>query len=162
MNETEILDSLNHTALTTGAGANCFFQGFIHTLCYLHDSKIVESMNKYPGTAKLIEVFNRKVPGCEVSNIKDLITLASAMHPLERELIFGPVMRDTLNELNLKGPSGESLSLEKDSIIYPPHAIAFVHAFGFSFDEYTHKNDSESMNMPIKELQPAQVGDYYS
>ncbi|KTD33019.1 hypothetical protein Lnau_2667 [Legionella nautarum] len=68
-----------------------------------------------------------------------------------------PLMRDTLNELALKDSNGKPLPvLEKGSIIFPPHAIAFAHAFGFSFDEYTHKNDSEGM--PIEELKPVIVG----
>lgn len=160
MIEKELLESLKNTAFTTGAGANCFFQCFIHTLCYMQEPDATDKISKFPGPRKLLEIFNREVPWLKVANINDLILLAKAMHPLERELIFGPLMRDTLNELPLEDSNGKPLPfLAKGSIIFPPHAIAFAHAFGFSFDEYTHINDSEGM--PIEELKPVTIGDYY-
>lgn len=140
----DLITSLENTALTTGAGANCFFQGFIHTLC-VQNNETIDGMKRFPGAAKLIEVFNREVTGLHVADINQLIVLAKAMHPLERELIFGPLMRKTLNELGLHNSLGKALTLGDDSIIFPPHAIAFSHAFGFSFDEYTHINDAEGM-----------------
>lgn len=151
MNESELIESLTKTAYTTGAGANCFFQGFIHTLC-IQDPEVVDSMSKFPGSQKLIEIFNREVPEIKVKDMKELLIVANAMHPLERELVFGPLMRMTLNELNLKGPEPEltPLKLEESSIIFPPHAIAFSHAFGFSFNEYTHINDAEGMPEHLK------------
>lgn len=151
MNESELIESLTKTAYTTGAGANCFFQGFIHTLC-VQAPKVIDSMSAFPGSEKLIEIFNREVPEIKIKNMKELLTVANAMHPLERELVFGPLMRMTLNELNLKGPeSGAApLKLEEGSIIFPPHAIAFSHAFGFSFNEYTHINDAEGMPGHLK------------
>lgn len=151
MNESELIESLTKTAYTTGAGANCFFQGFIHTLC-VQDPEVIDSMSEFPGSAKLIEIFNREVPEIKIKNMKELLIVANAMHPLERELVFGPLMRMTLNELNLKGPEPGStpLKLEEGSIIFPPHAIAFSHAFGFSFNEYTHIDDAEGMPAHLK------------
>lgn len=151
MNEPELIESLTKTAYTTGAGANCFFQGFIHTLC-VQDSEVIDSMSEFPGSQKLIEIFNREVPEIKVKSMKELLIVANAMHPLERELVFGPLMRMTLNELKLKGPEPESapLKLDESSIIFPPHAIAFTHAFGFSFNEYTHINDAEGMPDHLK------------
>ncbi|MCA0402502.1 MAG: hypothetical protein LCH30_01760 [Proteobacteria bacterium] len=159
MIEKDLLESLKNTAFTTGAGANCFFQGFIHTLCYTQEPDAIDKMSKFLGSKTLLEIFNQKVPELKVTNINDLILLAKAMHPLERELIFGPLMRDTLNKLALEDSNGKPLTLDTGSIIFPPHAIAFAHAFGFSYDEYTHINDSEGM--PIEELKPVMVGDYY-
>lgn len=154
-----LLESLENTAFTTGAGANCFFQGFIHTLCYTKEPDAINNMDKFPGSTKLLELFNQRVPELKVKNIKDLILLAKAMHPLERELIFGPLMRDTLNELKLNDSNEKPLPfLNPGSIIFPPHAVAFAHAFGFSYDEYTHKNDSEGMPPEFKK---DMVGDYY-
>ncbi|QLZ68305.1 hypothetical protein FOLKNPGA_01083 [Legionella sp. PC1000] len=151
MNESELIESLTKTAYTTGSGANCFFQGFIHTLC-VQDPEVIESMSEFPGSQKLIEIFNREVPEIKVNSMKDLLVVANVMHPLERELVFGPIMRMTLNELNLKSPEPESapLKLEEGSIIFPPHAIAFSHAFGFSFNEYTHINDADGMPEHLK------------
>ena len=151
MNESELIESLTKTAYTTGAGANCFFQGFIHTLC-VQAPEVIDSMSAFPGSQKLIEIFNREIPEIKVKNMKELLIVANAMHPLERELVFGPLMRMTLNELNLKGPEPEStpLKLEESSIIFPPHAIAFSHAFGFAFNEYTHINDAEGMPGHLK------------
>lgn len=151
MNESELIESLTKTAYTTGAGKNCFFQGFIHTLC-VQDPEVIERMSEFPGSQKLIEIFNREVPEIKVNSMKDLLIVANAMHPLERELVFGPLMRMTLNELNLKSPGPEStpLKLEESSIIFPPHAIAFSHAFGFSFNEYTHINDAGDMPPHLK------------
>lgn len=151
MNESELIVSLTKTAYTTGAGANCFFQGFIHTLC-VQAQEVVYSMSKFPGSQKLIEIFNREVPEIKVKDMNELLIIANAMHPLERELIFGPLMRMSLNELNLKGPEPEltPLKLEESSIIFPPHSIAFSYAFGFSFNEYTHVNDAEGMPEHLK------------
>lgn len=151
MNESELIESLTKTAYTTGSGANCFFQGFIHTLC-VQAPEVIDNMSRFPGPQKLIEIFNREVPEIKVKDMKELLIVANAMHPLERELIFGPLMRMTLNELNLKGPGPEltPLKLEENSIIFPPHAIAFSHAFGFSFNEYTHINDAEGMPEHLK------------
>lgn len=151
MNESELIESLTKTAYTTGSGANCFFQGFIHTLC-VQAPEVIDSMSEFPGSQKLIEIFNREVPEIKVKDMKELLIVANAMHPLERELIFGPLMRMTLNELNLKGPGPEltPLKLAESSIIFPPHATAFSHAFGFSFNEYTHINDAEGMPEHLK------------
>lgn len=151
MNERQLIESLENTAYTTGAGANCFFQGFIHTLC-VQEPEVIDGMSRFPGPQKLIEVFNREVPNIKVNNMKDLLIVANAMHPLERELIFGHLMRKTLNELDLKSPEPElmPLTLKDGSIIYPPHAVAFSHAFGFSYDEYTHKNEAGSMPDHLK------------
>lgn len=168
MNESELIESLEKTAYTTGAGANCFFQAFIHTLC-AQVPEVIDSISKFPGSQKLIEIFNRKVPEIKVNSMKELVVVANAMHPLERELVFGPLMRMTLNELDLKSPEPEStaLILEEGSIIFPPHAIAFSHAFGFSFDEYTHINDAEKYNLalmselPENNLELAKEGKIY-
>lgn len=151
MNESELIKSLTKTAYTTGSGANCFFQGFIHTLC-VQAPDVIDGMSKFPGPQKFIEIFNREVPEIVVKDMKELLIVANAMHPLERELIFGPLMRMTLNELNLKGPGPEfiPLKLEENSIIYPLHAIAFSHAFGFSYNEYTHINDAKGMPEHLK------------
>lgn len=151
MNERQLIESLEKTAYTTGAGANCFFQAFIHTLC-AQDPEVIDSMSEFPGPGKLIEVFNREVPEIAVNNMNDLLVVANAMHPLERELIFGHLMRVTLNELDLKSPEPElmPLKLKEGSIIFPPHAIAFSHAFGFSFDEYTHTSEAEGMPAHLK------------
>lgn len=145
----DLITSLENSALTTGAGANCFFQGFIHTLC-VQNNETIDGMKRFRGAAKLIEVFNREVTGVRVADINQLIIVAKAMHPLERELIFGPLMRKTLNELDLHDSLKNPLTLGDDSIIFPPHAIAFAHAFGFSFDEYTHINDAEGMPDKLK------------
>lgn len=151
MNERQLIESLEKTAYTTGAGANCFFQGFIHTLC-VQDVELIDSMSKFPGPQKLIEVFNREVAGIKVDNMNELLVVANAMHPLERELIFGHLMRMTLNELDLKSPEPElmPLKLEEGSIIFPPHAVAFSHAFGFSYDVYTHKDEADRMPADLK------------
>ncbi|RDI36647.1 hypothetical protein [Aquicella lusitana] len=151
LDERQLIESLERTAYTTGAGANCFFQGFIHTLC-VQPPEVIENMSKFPGPHKLIEVFNREAPEIEVKSMKDLLVIANAMHPLEREIIFGHLMRMTLNELDLKSPTPEStpLKLEKESIIFPPHAIAFSHAFGFSYDEYTHIDEAKDMPAHLK------------
>ncbi|HEL8433540.1 TPA: hypothetical protein U0D75_001859, partial [Legionella pneumophila] len=58
MNESELIESLEKTAYTTGAGANCFFQAFIHTLC-AQVPEVIDSISKFPGSQKLIEIFNR-------------------------------------------------------------------------------------------------------
>lgn len=152
MKDDELLTSLSNTAYTTGAGANCFFQGFIHTLC-LQPPDVIEKMSKFPAAQKLIKVFNREVTEMKVENMSDLVLVAKTMHPLEREVIFGPLMRMTLNELELEGPEPDSppLKLEDGSIIFPPHAIAFSHAFGFGYDEYTHKDDAEGMPDHLKD-----------
>ena len=55
-------------------------------------------MSEFPGSEKLIEIFNREVPEIKIKNMKELLIVANAMHPLERELVFGPLMRMTLNE----------------------------------------------------------------
>jgi hypothetical protein len=151
MNESELLESLKKTAYTTGAGANCFFQGFIHTLC-VQTPEVINNMSRFPGSQKLIEIFNREVPEIKVKTMRDLVVVAKAMHPLERELVFGPLMRMTLNELDLRSPEPDStpLKLEEGEIIWPPHAVAFSHAFGFSYDEFTHINDAGNMPDHLK------------
>lgn len=145
----DLITSLENTALTTGAGANCFFQGFIHTICF-QSEETIEGMKKFLGGNKLVEVFNKEIEDIHVADINQLVVVAKAMHPLERELIFGPLMRKTLNELELCDSRGQKLTLENDSIIFPPHAIAFAHIFGFSFDEYTHINDAKDMPNELK------------
>lgn len=151
MNERQLLDSLEKTAYTTGAGANCFFQAFIHTLC-VQSPDVIDRMSHFSGPKKLIEIFKREVPDIHINNMNDLLVVANAMHPLEREIIFGTLMRKALNELDLKTPAPESipLKLNDGSIILPPHAIAFSHAFGFTYDEYTHKKEAQDMPVHLK------------
>jgi hypothetical protein len=155
--EEAALESLDRTAYTTGAGANCFFQALIHTLCY-QDAVDKNKLMDFPGALKLIEVFNREIPQMAVQSMDELITLAKAMHPLERELIFGPLMRTTLNELNMQDSKGKPLTLEKESIVFAEHAIAFTKAFGLNYEVYTHVDDATGMP---EELKTNQVGEYY-
>ena len=67
------------------------------------------------------------------------------MHPLEREVIFGTIMRNTFNRLEFEDANGNKLALSAGTIVNPQHTIPFAHAFGFSLDVYTLSTEAEGM-----------------
>ena len=157
MGDDELIASLHNTAYTTGAGANCYFQAFIHTLCAQNDD-VIKKLDALPSTKHMIDEFNETVQGIHVDNMIELISVARAMHPLEREVIFGTVMRNTFNRLEFQDSDGNMLALSEGAIVNPKHTIPFAHAFGFSLDVYTLSSEAEGMPGELK-TDPLIVGD---
>ena len=134
--------SLLKPAITSGRNANCFFQSFIHTLTYLPSEQRKEIESQYAQSVnQLVKSFNEKanVPGKTTNwSFDEIMQYSATLHPIDRECIFGPVLRDTYNALVKQDViKTEPLGLGEKDIVYAHQTTAFSNCFGACLSVYT-------------------------
>lgn len=147
-------ESLLTPAITSGRNANCFFQSFMHVFTRLpneiHLQLLQDPQYKLP-LQFFVENFNRAHSKlfARPFDLKGIIEFSRALHPLDREIIFGPVLRTTYNTLvEAKLIQTESLGLGEDDIVLAHQTVAFANCFGACLSVY----------MSEEELKKAQAG----
>lgn len=149
--------SLLNPAITSGRNANCFFQSFMHVLTRLPDKIVLQLLqdSQYKLSMQhLIENFNQAYSKLlpKPFNLKEIIELSRTLHPLDREFIFGPVLRATYNTLvKVKLIQTEPLGLGEHDIVLAHQTVAFANCFGARLSVYmTEKelNKAQTSGMP--------------
>src|SRR5262249_43727995 len=96
----EFKQSIVEHAVASGRDANCFFQSFFHTLTSQPADVINEIKIKYPDSIKaLVDTFNTQLSLEPLVDFDKIIDISKKLHPLERECVFGPILRHTYNTM---------------------------------------------------------------
>lgn len=149
------LSIVNH-AVASGRDANCFFQSFIHTLTNQESSILEAIQTKYPDSIKaFVDTFNNQLNLNPTIDFTKIIEISRSLHPLERETVFGPILRHTYNTMidrNLL--QGSKLKHHPDAIVFQPQTIAFANAFGSEIKAYMSE---EQLELSIKDGMPQDI-----
>lgn len=165
--------SLLNPAVTSGRNANCFFQSFMHVLTRLPDEIHAQlfSDSKYQLPLHyLVENFNATYETFlpKQFNFKEIILFAKTLHPLDREYLFGPILRGTFNALvKNKVIQTEPLGLGDDDIVLAHQTVAFANSFGAELNIYMSEqefNKARTNGMPPEiadriSMHPIEVGE---
>jgi hypothetical protein len=125
------LSIIDH-AVASGRGANCFFQSFIHTLTNQSPQTVDKIEEKYVASTKaLVDTFNTQLALEPPINFKKIMEISRQLHPLERECLFGPILRHTYNAL-----FEQQLEHGPNAILFPDQTQRFANAFGAEINVY--------------------------
>lgn len=142
---------VNH-AVASGRDANCFFQCFIHTLTSQSPESLKEIKIKYADSIKaFVDTFNSKLFIDLPVDFDSIIDISKKLHPLERESVFGPILRHTYNAMiGQKLLSGRSLPIDPEAIVLQPETVRFANAFGAEIRAYMNQEEfsASSKGMP--------------
>lgn len=135
---TEFELSIIEHAVASGRDANCFFQSFFHTLTSLPKSALDQVQREYSNSIQaFVDTFNRQLslePPVDFNRIMDM---SRSMHPLERECVFGPILRHTYNTMiDRHLLSGDKLQINPDAIVFSTQTVGFSNAFGAKYSVY--------------------------
>lgn len=137
--DNEFILSLAEPAITSGRGANCFFQSFIHTLSHQSPATLNSIEEKYPSSTKaFVHTFNTLLELKSPVDFKEILKISQQLHPLERECIFGPILRHTYNLI-----FEDKLKHDPDAILYPDQSQKFANAFGAELNVFLSKEQFE-------------------
>ncbi|MBI5447602.1 MAG: hypothetical protein HY939_02600, partial [Gammaproteobacteria bacterium] len=97
-------ESIVNHAIASGRDANCFFQSFFHTLTQQPPPvfKAIECHYKQVVDV-FVETFNKTLCLEPPAKFDEIIAISTSLHPLERECVFGPILRFTYNAMIDKG-----------------------------------------------------------
>lgn len=149
--------SLLNPAVTSGRDANCFFQSFMHVFTLLSDDTLGELLQnkKYQKPLQhFVNTFNQSYQGFlpKKFSLKEIIQLSKSLHPLDREFIFGPVLRQTYNALvSAQLIQTEPLGYGEHDIVLAHQTIAFANCFGACLSVYMPQDEftkAQAGNMP--------------
>lgn len=134
----EFKQSVTAPAITSGNNANCFFQSFFHTLTSQPPKIIEEIKSKYPEAIKaFVNTFNKKLSFKPPLDFDAILDISRKLHPLEREYVFGPILRHTYNiMIEHKQLHGSPLIFHPDAIVMRDQAEQFANAFGAQYSDF--------------------------
>ena len=147
--------------LSPGRDANCFFQSFFHTLTSLPQSELDKVQEKHPASIKaFVDTFNKQLSLEPQVDFNKIMDMSRKMHPLERECVFGPILRHTYNtmisETSDTSPllTGQLLPIDPNAIVFQPETVQFANAFGAEISAYMSE---EQFDLSLKGGMPPDV-----
>lgn len=150
----EFYRSLRKPAITSGRDANCFFQSFMHVFTHLPKETHAKLLadERYKMVIQCLvenfnQAYNRMLP--KPLNFQQIIALSKQLHPLDREHVFGSVLRATYNTLVKKGViSTPLLGLGSDVIVEAPQMFAFANCLGAYLNVYMTQKEFNKSSIP--------------
>jgi len=153
----EFKQSIVDYAVASGRDANCFFQSFFHTLT-AQDSDVLNVIKReYKGSINaFVEAFNKILSLEPPVDFDKIIQISKELHPLERECVFGPILRQTYNNMLKNGliSGTRELPSSPDAIVFQLETVAFSKAFGAEIFSYM---DQEEFKRSSQGRMPAEV-----
>jgi hypothetical protein len=150
----EFKQSIVDHAVASGRDANCFFQSFFHTLT-AQDSNVLNAIKReYKESINaFVDAFNKTLSLEPPVDFDKIMQISKELHPLERECVFGPILRQTYNNTLKNGliSGARELPLSPDAIVFQPETVAFSKAFGaeiFSYMDQEEFKRSSQGGMP--------------
>lgn len=139
----EFTRSLKYHAVTSGRDANCFFQSFMHTLSAQPDEVILNVSKKRPEATRALEKsFQEALQLTRPLPLLEIIAMSRKLHPLERESVFGPVLRKAYNRLVEEGHiHTPPLGYKPDDIVLANQTLSFANAFGVRLHVYMNEEE---------------------
>lgn len=154
----EFKQSIVEHAIASGRNANCFFQSFFHTLTAQSPETLNAIKIKYKDSiAAFVDTFNSQLSLKPSVDFDRIIDISKKLHPLERECLFGPILRhtyDTMIDRNIL--SGSKLKHGPDDIMYAFQTRVFCNAFGAEYHVYMNE---EQFNLVKKGGMPAETAE---
>jgi hypothetical protein len=151
--------SLLNPSVTSGRNANCFFQAFMHVFSRLPNKIYLELFqdSQYKLSLQYFgenfnQAYSKLLP--KPFTLKEIIKFSRTLHPLDRELIFGPILRATFNTLvKAKLIQTEALGLGENDIVLAHQTLAFANCFGARLTIYMSEeefNKAQASGMPAE------------
>lgn len=154
----EFKQSIVEHAIASGRNANCFFQSFFHTLTAQSPETLNAIKIKYKDSiAAFVDTFNKQLSLEPPVDFDRIIEISKKLHPLERECVFGPILRhtyDTMIDYNIL--SGNKLKHGPDDIMYASQTGVFCNAFGGEYHVYMNE---EQFNLGKTGGMPAETAE---
>lgn len=155
----EFKDSLLNHAVASGRDANCFFQTFIHTLSNQSEETLKAIEENYKSTVEaLVDSFNDQFSLSPPLKFRDIIEVSKSLHPLERECVFGPILRDTFNAMIERGiiTGSNKLKHNPHAIVHHHQTSLFANAFGANLTIYMNH---DQFGLAVKVGMPREIVD---
>lgn len=151
------LSIINH-GVASGRDANCYFQSFFHILTNQSIETLDALKTHYPNAIRaLVDTFNQKLDLETPVDFHGIIEISRELHPLEREYIFGPILRHTYNTMVERNilPGG-LLHHHPDAIMLSTQTGIFANAFGAELKVYMSQ---EQLGLSVKSGMPSDVAE---
>lgn len=155
---TEFELSIVDHAVASGRDANCFFQSFFHTLTSLPQHILEQVQRGHPNSIQaFVDTFNNLLSLEPHVSFHKIIEMSQSMHPLERECVLGPILRQTYNTMVDRGLlAGNKLQIHPDAIVLQPQIVGFANAFGAEISAYMSQ---EQLELSIEDGMPSDVAE---